>query len=66
MTNQTSKSKKDTVILTMVTSHKGNWSYGDYSGTIEYAIDERGPTEIDWDCDCPDNYEEIEALILNA
>ena len=40
-----------------------NWEHGEHSGTISFPSGERGPVDIQWDNDPPDNYEEIEALV---
>jgi hypothetical protein len=43
-----------------------NWEHGEHSGTISFPSEERGPVDIQWDNDPPDNYEEIEALVEAA
>ena len=40
------------------------WTYGDYSGTIKTYEDERHDPLIEWDNETPENYEEIEEMIL--
>lgn len=40
------------------------WEHGEYSGTITFPGEERGPTVIDWnEEELPDNWEEIEAIV---
>lgn len=43
-----------------VTSHKYNWTFGEWSGTLELPEDERGPVLIEWDDEAPRFYEDIE------
>jgi hypothetical protein len=43
-----------------------NWELDDHSGTITFPADERGPIDIIWDSPTPDNWEEIEAAIIEA
>ena len=45
---------------------RARWEYGDHSGTITFPGEERGPVDIQWDGDCPDNWEEIEEQIEAA
>ena len=40
-----------------------SWECGDHTGTITFPDDERGPVDIEWDNDCPDNWEGIEAKV---
>jgi hypothetical protein len=39
------------------------WTHGDHSGMITFPQDERGPIEIEWDGDCPKNWEDIEECV---
>ena len=43
-----------------------NWEHGEHSGTITSPEEERGPVDIQWDGDCPDDWEEIEAAVEAA
>lgn len=40
------------------------WNYDHYSGTIKTYDDERRAPLIEWDEEAPENYEEIEEMIL--
>jgi hypothetical protein len=43
------------------------WQHGDYTGTITFAADERGPTRIEWDqAEVPEKWEDIEEEIVTA
>jgi hypothetical protein len=43
------------------------WQHGEYTGTITFAADERGPTRIEWDQpEAPENWEDIEERIVTA
>jgi hypothetical protein len=42
------------------------WEHGEHSGTITFPGDERGPVDIQWDYDPPDDWEAIEALVEAA
>ena len=54
-----------TLSLNQVASSKLlEWTYGDYSGTIKTYEDERHDPLIEWDNEAPENYEEIEEMIL--
>lgn len=43
-----------------------DWEYGEHSGTITFPGEERGPEVIEWFTDCPDNYAEIEEIIIQT
>jgi hypothetical protein len=43
-----------------------NWEHGEHSGTITFPGEERGPVDIQWDGDCTENWEEIEAEVERA
>jgi hypothetical protein len=43
-----------------------NWQHGEHTGTIAFPMDERGPVDIQWDNNAPDNWEEIEQAIERA
>jgi len=36
----------------------------EYYGTIGFPEDERAPTNMDWDSEVPENWEDIEDLII--
>lgn len=55
-----------TNITGIETSHRMKWEHGEHSGTIKFTADERGPVEIEWDGDCPDDWEEIEERVEAA
>ena len=38
-----------------------NWEYGEHSGTITFP--DEGPTDIQWDGEAPDDWEDIEARV---
>ena len=50
--------------LTRTTDSLMTWEHGEHSGTITFPSDERGPVKIDWDGDCPEDWEDIEEELL--
>ena len=55
-------------IITNIQSlgHRMKWEHGDHSGTITFPGEERGPVHIQWDDECPEDWEEIEAAVEAA
>ena len=53
-------------ITDIETRNRMSWEHGDYAGTIEFPDDDRGPVKIDWDVDCPDDWEDIEEAVQAA
>jgi len=50
----------------IITSHKMNWECEDYSGTIRLPGEYGHNVEIEWDGDCPDDYEDMQEAIESA
>jgi hypothetical protein len=40
-----------------------DWEHGEHSGTITFPGEERGPVDIQWDNECPDDWQAIEEII---
>jgi len=55
-----------TEISDIQTSHRMRWEHGEHSGTITFPENDREPAHIEWDGDCPDEWEEIEEQIEAA
>ena len=56
---------------TRITNHhsmgdRRNWEHGEHSGTITFPGEERGPVDIQWDGEYPDDWETIEAQVESA
>ena len=57
---------KITITNRQSTGSRMNWEHGEHSGNITFPDEERGLIYIDWDGDCPDDWEDIEACIEEA
>lgn len=45
---------------------RASWEVGGHTGTIVFSGDERGRTQIDWDDELPDNWEDIEEQVTKT
>jgi hypothetical protein len=66
MENPTHRKMKTIITNSHSMGERMNWEHGEHSGTITFPGEERGPVDIQWDGDCPDDWEEIEAAVEAA
>ena len=59
------------ITIVKVPSYSYEWSFEfrgvEYSGTVKFSKDERGPVDVEWDISPPDDvWEELEERIIDS